>query len=90
VPEAQQAIPLDDGTVTTPASLAVIQALIPLGLQAVQDRLLADVMALAGPRYARHDAQPDVVRWGAQLGSIFLADQQLPILVPRVRDRAAQ
>jgi hypothetical protein len=34
VPEAQQAIPLDDGTVTTPALLAVIQALIPLGLQA--------------------------------------------------------
>ena len=31
VPEAQQAIPLDEGTVTTPASLAVIQALIPLG-----------------------------------------------------------
>ncbi|CAN5900935.1 hypothetical protein BH11GEM2_BH11GEM2_29010 [soil metagenome] len=27
---------------------------------------------------------------GAQPGSIFLADQQLPVLVPRVRDRAAQ
>ena len=68
----------------------MIQALIPLGLQAVQDRRVADVKALAGPRYARHDAQPDVVRWGAQRGSIFLADQTLPIAVPRVRDRAAQ
>jgi len=81
---------LDDGTVTTPAALALIQALIPLGLQAVAERLVAEVTALAGPRYARDDAQPDVVRWGAQRGSIFLADQQVPITVPRVRDRAAQ
>ena len=88
--EAQQAIPLDDGTVATPASLAMIRALIPLGLRAVEEALLADVTALAGPRYARDDAQPAVVRWGAQRGSIYLADQKLPITVPRVRDRAAQ
>jgi len=88
--EVQQAIPLDDGTVTTPAALAMIRALIPLGLQAVEAALLADVDALAGPRYARGDARPEIVRWGAQRGSIFLADQQVPITVPRVRDRAAQ
>ena len=87
---AQQAIPLDDGTVTTPAALAMIRALIPLGLKAVEEALVAEVTALAGPRYARHDARPEVVRWGAQPGSIYLADQQLPITVPRVRDRAAQ
>jgi putative transposase len=86
----QQAIPLDDGTVTTPAALAMIRALIPLGLRAVEEALLAEVTTLAGPRYARHDERPAVVRWGAQPGSIFLADQQLPVLVPRVRDRAAQ
>ena len=90
VAAAQQSIPLDDGTVTTPAALALIQALIPLGLQAVAEQLVAEVLALAGPRYARDDARPAVVRWGAQRGSIFLADQQLPITVPRVRDRAAQ
>ena len=84
----QQAIPLDDGTVTTPAALAMIRALIPLGLQAVEAALLTEVDALAGPRYARGDARPEIVRWGAQRGSIFLADQQLPITVPRVRDRA--
>jgi len=88
--DRQQAIPLDDGTVTTPAALALIRALIPLGLQAVEAALLTDVDALAGPRYARGGARPEVVRWGAQRGSIFLADQQLPITVPRVRDRAAQ
>jgi hypothetical protein len=81
----QQAIPLDDGTVTTPAALAMIRASIPLGLRAVEEALLAEVTALAGPRYARHDERPAVVRWGAQPGSIFLADQQLPVLVPRVR-----
>lgn len=86
----QQAIPLDDGTVPTPVTLAMIQALIPLGLKAVEDALVAEVRALAGPRYGRDDAHPDVVRWGAQRGSIYLADQKLPITVPRVRDRRAQ
>lgn len=56
MPEAQQAIPLDDGTVTTPAMLAIIQALIPLGMQAVAEQLVAEVNVLAGPRYARDDA----------------------------------
>jgi putative transposase len=83
----QPTLPLDDGTVTTPVALAMIQALIPLGLQAVEEALLAEVRALAGPRYARDDARPDVVRWGAQPGSIYLADQKLPITVPRVRDQ---
>jgi putative transposase len=82
-------LPLDDGTVTTPVTLAMIQALIPLGLRAVEEALLAEVEALAGPRYARDDQRPDVVRWGAQRGSIYLADQKLPITVPRVRDGQA-
>jgi hypothetical protein len=81
-------LPLDDGTLTTPGGIAMIQALIPLGLRAVEEALQAEVAALAGPRYAHHDEQPDVVRWGNQAGSIFLADQKLPIAVPRVRDRA--
>ena len=75
---------------TTPATLALIRALIPLGLQAVEDALVAEVTALAGPRYTRDAEHPAVVRWGAQPGSIFLADQKLPITVPRVRDREAQ
>ena len=86
---AQSVIPLDDGTLTTPVTLAMIQALIPLGLKAVEEILLAEVTALAGARYQHHDGAPGVVRWGKQAGSIFLADQKLPITVPRVRDRAA-
>jgi len=89
VHDVPQTIPLDDGTVTTPVTLAMIQALIPLGLKAVEEALVEEVTALAGPRYARDDARPAVVRWGAQRGSIYLADQKLPITVPRVRDRAA-
>lgn len=89
---AQPVLPLDDGTLATPVSLAVIQALIPLGLRAVQEALLAEVAALAGPRYARDardDAPPGLTRWGSQAGSIFLADQKVPLAVPRVRDRQA-
>lgn len=80
----QLAIPLDDGM----AMLAMIQELIPLGLKAVGDALTQEVTALAGPRYGRGDGAPGVVRWGQQPGSIYLADQKLPLRVPRVRDRA--
>jgi hypothetical protein len=39
----QAALPLDDRTVATPVTLAMIQALIPLGLKAVEDALLGEV-----------------------------------------------
>jgi transposase-like protein len=81
----QLTLPLDDGTV----QLALVQALIPLGLQAVEEMLTAEVTALAGVRYAREAAGSRVVRWGRQPGSIYLADQKLPVQVPRVRDRIA-
>jgi putative transposase len=84
VPPTLPQLPLDDGTIT----LAMIQALIPLGLNALEEHLLAEVAAVAGPRYAHDDAQPSVVRWGRQAGSVYLADQKVPITVPRVRDRA--
>jgi len=73
---------LDDGTV----ALSMIQALIPLGLRAVEEALQHEVVALAGARYAHADGKPGIARWGTQRGSIFLADQKLPITVPRVRD----
>ena len=75
---------------TDAAVVAVIQALIPLGLQAVEDALQQEVTRLAGPRYAHGDGHPDLVRWGGQQGSVFLADQKLAVQVPRVRDRAVR
>lgn len=65
----------------------VIQALIPLGLAAVEDALSGEVRRLAGARYQRLGRSPGRVRWGAQPGSVYLLDQKLPLQVPRVRDR---
>jgi transposase-like protein len=67
--------------------LPVIQALIPLGLQAFGEVMQAEVAALAGAKYSRTGGQPGLVRWGRQRGSIFLADQKVPVAVQRVRDR---
>jgi putative transposase len=82
----QMPLAVDDGTV----SLSMIQALIPLGLRAVEEALQTEVAALAGARYAHHDGAEGVARWGTQRGSIYLADQKLPITVPRVRDLHAK
>ncbi len=72
------------------ARVAMIQALIPLGLEAVAEALQQEVVALAGERYARAGGQPERVRWGRQRGSVYLADQKLAVVVPRVRDRHRQ
>ena len=69
------------------ARIALIQALIPVALDRVHEELQADVQRLAGDRYARAGRQPGHVRWTGQRGSIYLADQKIPIHVPRVRDR---
>lgn len=67
--------------------VALIQALIPIGLQAVQELLEAEVAQLAGARHQRTGRQPGLVRWGQQRGSVYLADQKLAITHARVRDR---
>jgi transposase-like protein len=67
--------------------VALIQALIPVGLERVHELLQEEVEHLAGKWYQREGRQPGYVRWTSQRGSIYLADQKLPITVPRVRDR---
>ena len=67
--------------------MALIQALIPVALERVHEELKQEVTWLAGERYAREGRQPGHVRWTRQRGSIYLADQKIPIEVPRVRDR---
>jgi transposase-like protein len=83
----QAALPREEALDTR---VALIQALIPLGLQAVEEALQQEVQTLAGPRYARGDGTPHVVRWGRQRGSVYLADQKLPLQIPRVRNRQAE
>lgn len=65
----------------------LIQGLIPLGLRCVQEELEQEVRTLAGERYARKGERFEQVRWGKQRGSVYLRDQKLPVLVPRVRAR---
>ena len=72
----------------TDTRAAVIQALIPIVLEHVAERLAAEVVAAAGARYQRGDHAPACVRWGAQAGSVYLGDQRVRLSVPRVRDRA--
>lgn len=76
------------GTESIESKVALIQALIPLGLQAVAEALAEEVVALAGTRYSRVGGRAGVVRWGRQAGSVYLADQKHTITYPRVRDLA--
>jgi putative transposase len=69
--------------------IEMIQALIPLGLDAVHELLQGAVSELAGPRYQRGPADRRYYRWGSERGSVYLADQKVPVQVPRVRDRHA-
>ena len=69
------------------AKIALIQALIPLGLQAVAETLHDEVSALTGEWYQRSRSLPGAVRWSHQRGSVYLLDQKLPITYQRVRDR---
>jgi putative transposase len=69
----------------TESRLSMIQMLIPLGLQAVEQELQAEVRALAGgEKYGR--SRTGIKRWGSNPGSVFVGDQKLKINVPRVRD----
>ncbi len=68
------------------ARTELIQALIPLGLWHVKEVLEQEVRALAGERYKRQGVA-GCDRWGKQWGSVYLRDQKVPVLVPRVRNQ---
>jgi transposase-like protein len=72
---------------TISSRVALIQALIPVALERVEAALQEEVEHLAGAPYAREGRRPGHVRWTPQGGSIYLADQKIPLEVPRVRDR---
>jgi len=63
----------------------LIQALIPLAAEHVRELLEEEVQALAGTCHACKVATGGYVRWGEQPGSAYLADQKIPVRVPRVR-----
>jgi putative transposase len=77
-------LPLDTMDIDVKAEL--IQMLIPIGLLHVKKLLEEEVRQLAGERYKR-GGLPGYDRWGKQGGSVYLLDQKLPMMVPRVRDQ---
>ncbi len=68
------------------ARAELIQALIPIGLEAVNELLQQEVVSLVGARYSRGGGQGDYARWGQQRGSVYLGDHKLAVTVPRVRN----
>jgi len=82
VPPATADATVDEQSVTLALIHALIHALNPLGLRAVEEALQHEVVALAGARYARGGGQPGLARWGAQPGSVYLADQKVPVTAP--------
>jgi putative transposase len=67
--------------------LAMIQALIPLGLAAVEQELQLEILGLVGERYSRRGS---IKRWGSNPGSVYLGDQKVQVPVPRVRNVATK
>lgn len=65
-------------------SIALIQELIPCGLKAVEEKLQREVAILAGIK-RRHGKEN--LRWGKQPGSVYLQDQKVPVMVPRLRNK---
>ena len=61
--------------------VSLIQALIPLGLKAVEEELQKEVEMLLNNSNERNTT------WGKNPGSVYLQDQKAPIMVQRVRDR---
>jgi putative transposase len=63
---------------------ALIQALIPAGLECVCEELQKEVINLVGERYKHGKVN---TRWGSQPGSVYLQEQKIPLMVPRVRNK---
>ena len=64
--------------------LSMIQALIPLGLSAVNAELQKEWASLVGSHYAHGK---EMGPWGSNAGSVYVGDQKLHVKVPRVRRR---
>ena len=73
------------GAMEMDSKVALINELIPIGLMHVKAVLQDEVTALAGEKYKRNGLHGHD-RWGKQQGSIYMQEQRIPIMVPRVRD----
>ena len=85
--KAQQAISELECDMSAESRLMAIQALIPLGLRAVEEELQREMRDLVGVRYSRGG---DIKRWGENPGSVYLGDQKVRVPVPRARNLATK
>lgn len=77
----------NEGLENIDTRVALVQALIPIGLQYVTELLQDEVEQLAGVRYSRQKGPArGNYRWGQQSGSVYLGEQKVPLEVPRVRN----
>lgn len=81
--KAQQTIEELERDMKREGRLSMIQALIPLGMKAVEEELQMEIRELAGARYSRGG---NFSRWGENPGSVFLGDQKVKLPVSRVRN----
>lgn len=70
--------------------IELIRSLVPLGLSYVMEELNREVDRLAGARYSRKTDEDIPRRHGTNPGSVKIADQSLPIRVPRLRTKAGE
>jgi len=64
--------------------MAMIQALVPLGIAAAADEMRQEANVLIGELYERGKR---LGPWGMNRGSICLGDQKVRMKIPRIRDR---
>ena len=67
------------------AKIALIQTLIPMGLEAVKKTLQDEVLKLAGPRY--NNRGTELGRHGSNPGSVFVYDQKVRVPVQRIQNK---
>jgi len=72
--KAQQTIEELERDMKREGRLSMIQALIPLGMKAVEEELQREIREFAGERYSRGG---DFSRWGKNPGSVFLGEQKV-------------
>src|SRR3989338_8357642 len=68
---------------TTNGRVELIRALVPMGLEALNQELMRELASLTGTKH-KHDEKLN--RWGWQPGSVYLGEEKFRIEVPRVRD----
>ena len=83
-------VKMDADGIDIESRVELIQALIPLGLEAVDDVLQQAVVQLTGERSVQKEPDEPCRRWGKQRGFVYLADQKFSVEVPRVRNVEAR